>query len=231
MTHPWQYDETIQVGTDYRDSDEVEAYDQRMAKVRNFSLEIEQISHALAIAPESTVWEIGTGTAELALGIALRCKRIYAIDVSEPMLAYAHAKARRRNIANIEFHTGGFLTGFHPPQPVDAIFTQLALHHLPDFWKLVGLKRLYRTLVKGGTFVMSDIVYPSFVEDYDRYFDEFLDDIRARAGDKMAAETARHIQKEYSTLDWIMEGILRQAGFRVHRKQYHGILTMYVCKK
>lgn len=35
MNNPWQYDETIQVGTDYRDENEVRAYDRRMQTLRD----------------------------------------------------------------------------------------------------------------------------------------------------------------------------------------------------
>jgi hypothetical protein len=40
MSYPWQYDETIQVGTDYRDVNEVRAYDQRMQDLRDVQADL-----------------------------------------------------------------------------------------------------------------------------------------------------------------------------------------------
>jgi tRNA G46 methylase TrmB len=75
MNYPWQYDETIQVGTDYRDAYEVHDYDQRMQKLRKIGSEANEIKKALKLSLNSTVWEIGTGTGECALAIASKTKR------------------------------------------------------------------------------------------------------------------------------------------------------------
>jgi len=75
MNYPWQYDETIQVGTDYRDANEVHDYDQRMHKLRNIGSEANEIQNALKLSLNSTVWVIRTGTGEYALAIASKTKR------------------------------------------------------------------------------------------------------------------------------------------------------------
>ena len=36
----------------------------------------------------------------------------------------------------------GFLTFTAPEEPVDAVLSSIALHHLPDFWKGVALQRI-----------------------------------------------------------------------------------------
>lgn len=64
MKYPWQYDETVQVGTDYQDASEVHDYDQRMHKLRDIGMEADEIKKALALSRDSTVWEIGSGTGE-----------------------------------------------------------------------------------------------------------------------------------------------------------------------
>ncbi len=60
MEYPWQYDETVQVGTDYRDDSEVRSYDQRMQRFRDVEREVDEIREALLPSPESAVWEFGT---------------------------------------------------------------------------------------------------------------------------------------------------------------------------
>lgn len=133
MDCPWQYDETIQIGTDYSDPKEVAAYDQRMQNLRDVNAEAKDIQKALALSRDSIVWEIGTGTGECALALADAVKHVYATDISQTMLEYARLKAEQRHISNITFKNGGFLSGFRPNYPVDGVVTQLSLHHLPDF--------------------------------------------------------------------------------------------------
>lgn len=229
--YPWQYDESIQVGTDYRDETEVRRYDERMQRLRDIPGEIDAIREAVELSEDMVVWEIGTGTGELALGLARHCRHVFAVDVSETMLAYAANKARGRRAANVSFHRGGFLSGFRPPSHVDAVVSQLALHHLPDFWKAVAVRRLWEVLGPGGRFYLRDVVFPSTVEDYDTYFAAAIDEMRSKAGDDMARSVANHIQKEFSTLDWVLEGMLARAGFRILRKNVEGLLTAYGCVK
>jgi len=133
MPYPWTYDENIQVGTDYADVQEVLAYDRDMASLRDVAAEVEIVANALLLDADSTVWEIGTGTGEMALGLAARCSRVWATDVSPAMLEAARKKASARGLLNAAFGSGGFLDGFSPDHTVDGVVTQLALHHLPDF--------------------------------------------------------------------------------------------------
>lgn len=231
MQYPWQYDETIQVGVDYMDEKEVDAYDERMQALRNISQEVEEIRSALNLYSDAVVLEIGAGTAEFALGIASHSRHVHAVDISPAMLSFARRKAADRKITNVSFHSGGFLSGFEPQEPVEAIVSQLALHHLPDFWKTIALRRMREWLKDGGRLYLRDVVYPSDVEDYASFFASVIDGIRSAAGDEMARETIEHIKKEFSTLDWIFEGMIERAGFRIVRKNAQDFLTAYLCEK
>jgi 2-polyprenyl-3-methyl-5-hydroxy-6-metoxy-1,4-benzoquinol methylase len=55
------------------------------------------------------------------------------------MIAYAKQKAQKDGISNISFLQAGFLSYEHNGSPLDIIVSNLALHHLPDFWKMIGL--------------------------------------------------------------------------------------------
>ena len=231
MSHPRQYDESVQVGTDYRDENEVREYDQRMRRLRDVAKETSDIAEAIAVSPSSTAWEIGTGTGECALFLSGQCSRVYATDVSPAMLAYARHKAEERQIDNVVIELGGFLSGFQPEAPVDAIVSQLALHHLPDFWKLRALENIALKLRKGGRFYLKDVVFPSQTADYDAYFEAIVAGIEQQAGDDFARKMIAHIKSEFSTLDWILEGMMDRAGLRVLRKECSGFLTSYVCEK
>jgi SAM-dependent methyltransferase len=77
---------------------------------------------------------MGCGTGAFALHAAPYYRKIYAVDIARAMLGRARRKARKAGLTNIEFRRGGFLTYEHADDPVDAVVSVLALHHLPDFW-------------------------------------------------------------------------------------------------
>lgn len=231
MTYPWHYDESIQVGVDYRDPKEVEAYDGQMQGLRDPAADAKAIAAALALSKDSIVWEIGTGTGECGLALASACKQVYATDVSPAMLSFARKKAEQRRIHNVAFEVGGFLSGYQPEDSVDAIVSQLALHHLPDFWKARALETIVKKLRPKGRLFLKDVVFPSDIDDYDSFFRQFVEDMRARAGEVIAEETIQHIRAEYSTMDWILEGMLERAGLKILKKDTKAFLTAYLCER
>lgn len=231
MSYTWQYDETMQVGTDYRDQDEVSAYDDRMQKLRNIDTEARDIQEALGLSIDSTVWEIGTGTGECALALAHSVTHVYATDISMTMLEYGRRKASQRGVRNITFAEGGFLSGFRPKHSVDGIVTQLALHHLPDFWKSRALVGIANSLRPRGRLYLRDVVFPSATDDYGVFFEKVIDEVRSHAGDEVAQQTVQHIKSEFSTLDWILEGLITRSGLKIVEKNCKGFLSVYVCEK
>lgn len=231
MNPPWQYDETIQVGTDYRDPQEVALYDQRMQKLRDVATEAKNIKEALALSEDSIIWEIGTGTGECALALASTVEHVYATDVSPAMLEHARHKAELRSVRNVTFEAGGFLSGFQPPHPVDGIITQLALHHLPDFWKSRAFAGIARHLRPKGRLYLRDVVFPSATDDYDDFFREAIDGVRVHAGDEVAQQTIQHIKTEFSTLNWILEGMIERSGLQIIEKDCQGFISVYVCER
>jgi len=228
----WQYNEMKQVGVDYTDIFEVQAYDSRMKKLRDIKKETKDIISAVNLTREQKVLEIGTGTGELSIEFAKYCRKVYAVDVSPVMLEFASKKAKSQGINNTEYYNAGFLTYEHQGEPLDVIVSQLALHHLPDFWKLIALKRIYAMLKEGGKFYLKDTVYSFEVENYKDFFNTWLSGIRQVAGEELALDTEIAIRDEFSTCDWIMEGLIKRAGFTIDSINYHdGFLAVYVCIK
>lgn len=227
----WYYDELKQVGVDYTDIEEVKVYDLHMQKLRDIESESESIRELLKIKNNDSVLEIGTGTGELALNISAHCKRVVAIDISKTMIHFARMKAENQNKKNIQFCNAGFLTYDNQSELFDVIVTQLTLHHLPDYWKMMALKRIYSMLKEDGKLYLRDVVFPSKIQDYDSYFANIIADLKKSAGNKVAEETEIHIKDEFSTLDWIMEGLLKTAGFQIENIQSDGFIASYLCKK
>lgn len=232
MNQRWHYNEMKQVGTDYADAKEVEAYDARMRKLRNIREETEKILGSLDIKKDQTLLEIGCGTGEFAITAAGRCRKVIAADVSMPMLEFARQKAKKQDVKNIEFHNAGFLTYEHSGEPVDAAVSQLALHHLPDFWKMIALRRVCALLKQGGRFYLKDTVYSFDINNYEDFFNRFIEFFRNTVGDEMTVDAETAVREEYSTLGWIMEGLLERAGFHIDYKEYsEGFMAVYVCTR
>ena len=147
-----------------------------------------------------------------------------AIDVSSIMLQYAQKVAKARKLS-AEFVYGGFLTPLLH-QTYDGVVSVVALHHLPDLWKAVALDNIRQSMKTGGRFVLRDVVFTFEPGQHAKAFDGFVN----ACPKTMSAETNRHIAKEYSTLDWIMDGLLERAGFKIEKKNANfASLVQYLC--
>lgn len=225
----WQWDELIQRGTDYASVAEVRAYDERMGAIRDVGAETRRILDLLEVSSTYALLEIGTGTGAFARAAARRYRAVIAADVSPAMLEYAAARATEEGISNIDFVRAGFLSYEHRGEPLTAIVSQLALHHLPDVWKVVALRRLAGMMAAGGRLYLTDVVFPDEAQhDWPRYVEGFVERMPEEIRDEMAC----HIREEFSTFDWIMRGIIERAGFAIESAEMEGeFLAHYLCRR
>jgi ubiquinone/menaquinone biosynthesis C-methylase UbiE len=148
------------------------------------------------------------------------------------MLRYAEKKAGARGISNVDFLRGGFLTYRHEGEPLDGIVSQIALHHLPDFWKQIALLRMADMLAEGGKLCLRDVVYSFDPAEHGRFLDDLISKAAEKAGPQFANSISDHVKKEYSTMDWIMQGLIERAGFEIERTTHNqGFFALYLCKK
>ena len=229
----WQRDETVQVGTDYSDPAQVEAYEARMERVfEHTDVEHDAVIKLTGLSADSTLVDIGAGGGAFAVRAAGHCRNVHAVDVSAAMLVCARKAARRAGVDNIEFHHAGFLTYEHDGDPADVVVSQGALHHLPDAWKLIGLTRLAEVLGTGGKLYLKDLVFTFDPREYAQSFDGIVRSVADFFGEEeMGRQAEQHIRDEFSTWDWIMEGLLRRAGFRIDLADYRAGLATYVCTR
>ncbi len=228
----WQYNELKFSGVDYSSVEQVAAFDAVHKKFRDYANGTEEIIRRLGIDSNTTVIDLGSGTGAFTLHAAGRCKKIHAVDISAAMIDYCRQQAEKEGLTNIEFHQGGLLSYEHADEPADAAVCIAALHHLPDFWKLKALTRCRGMLKPGGRLLLFDIVFPSTQPDLDRKIDEFIKGMEVMAGARLAEEAVIHVRDEFSTYDWIMEGIIRRSGFQIDAAEYgKGFQSTYVCTK
>jgi putative AdoMet-dependent methyltransferase len=222
----WQWNEIQQVGTDYMDVTEVEQYEQRMGEFRDLAAEDEAILATLALGAHSRVLEIGTGTGHFARAAARAGHRVTALDVSQTMLQYAENRMKSEGLAGIEFCHAGFLTFSAAPGTFDAAVSVVALHHLPDLWKADAIQNIRRALKPGGQFLLCDIVFSSIDSNRLSQFDAFI----GTMPESTRQGAIGHVTREYSTLDWIMEGLLLRAGFQIQNiVATQAPLIQYLC--
>lgn len=228
----WIYNEFNKVGTDYSKEEVVGDYDDDMEQFRDYDQEVLTFLEKLGVTnPEDlTVIDLGCGTGAFAIHAAKHFKKIIAVDVSPETLTIADAKAEARDIHNIEFINSGFLQ-FQPTEPVDVIHTKWTLHHIPDYWKQAALLNMNRMLKPGGVLYISDVIY-KFAPDYESYLSDTVKDVAERFNEQFVAETKIHIRDEYSTFDWVMEGVIERAGFRIRASNTEDSLeSEYFCRK
>lgn len=228
----WQYDEMKLSGVNYNSTEFSDKYDERHQKMRDFKKEAEERIKLLGLESQSTVIDMGCGTGAFAINAASYYKKIYAIDISQLMINHARKKANEAGIDNIEFHHGGFLTYEHKDEPVDGIVCSLVLHHLPDFWKQVALQRLIQMLKPGGKLLLFDVVFFFDMDKYESCVNEIIHAMVSRLGETMKKELETHIRQEYSTFDWVMEGMLKKVGLKINKADYiEGFFATYLCEK
>ena len=232
LPESWLYDETKSSGVDYSQAEEVAAYDCMHRKFRDYEKSTEEIIRRLALGPGDTVIDLGAGTGAFALHAAKRCGTVYAVDVSAAMIDYCRERAAEAGVTNIVFCRAGLLTYQHAAEPADAAVCVAVLHHLPDFWKVAALTRCRAMLKPAGKLYLFDIVFPSDKENLQDRIDAWIASIEKMANARLAREAVIHARDEFSTYDWIMEGIIKRSGFRIDVAEYaEGFRATYVCTK
>jgi putative AdoMet-dependent methyltransferase len=228
----WQFDEMKSCGAKFNNKFCARKYDKQHGKFRDYKKESEEIMSLLALGPQQTVIDMGCGTGAFVIHAASYFKKVYAVDISQVMLKCARKKVEKAGLQNVEFCRGGFLTYRHCAEPVDAIVSTLALHHLPDFWKLVAFKRLIQMLKTDGKLLLFDVVFSFDPTNYEFFIQEFIQSMTDRMGDQMKKELETHFRQEFSTYDWVMEGLLEKAGFEIEKANYReGFFATYLCTK
>lgn len=125
----------------------------------------------LRILPPLEVADLGSGEGLLAELLALRCRRVIAVDNSEKIIAFAAAKAKKAGLTNLEFRLGDLEAPPIEEESVDLVVLSQALHHATDPQRaLVSAGRILRP---GGQVLILDLRQHGFVQAKQLYGDRW----------------------------------------------------------
>jgi len=225
------FDELQHAGPEHLDPAYVAGYDRKARTDVSGDL---GLLRDLGLRDSSTVLDIGAGTGTFALAAAPLCQRVVAVDVSPAMLDALRAKLETSGLTNVECVRAGFLTYETPAETVDFVYSRNALHHLPDFWKGIALKRIAGMLRRGGFLRLRDLVYSFAPEGADDAFEAWLAQAPLNAEEGWTREELEtHIRDEYSTFSWLLEPMLEHAGFAIEDATHASsrAFSAYTCRK
>ncbi|MGZ6962949.1 MAG: class I SAM-dependent methyltransferase [Acidimicrobiia bacterium] len=226
----WLLDEVSHAGRENLDADHVARYD------RKEDAQAEAEVHLLqgrGLDSTSTVLDIGAGTGQFTLAVAPVCRRVIAVDISPVMLSRLRVNVEARGLTNVECVEAGMLT-YEPTDELDFVYSRLALHHLPDFWKAVALDRLHCALRPGGVLRLWDVVYGFELGEAPARIEAWC----ATGGTSMdagwtRAELEEHVRDEHSTFTWLLEPMITRAGFTIEDASYSKdlVVASYLLRK
>lgn len=226
----WLLDEVASAGRENLDAAHVWRYD--IKEDADAEAEVALLKE-LGLHSDSAVIDLGAGTGQFTLAVATACARVVAVDVSPVMMARLMEKIVEADVMNVEVVQSGFLTYEHQGQPVDFVYSRFALHHLPDFWKAVALKRVRELLRPGGVLRLWDVVYdfdPAEAEErIEAWCAPFGGDVEEGWS---RAELEEHVRDEHSTFRWLLEPMLERSGFTIETAEYSsdGIFGKYIVR-
>lgn len=226
MKPDWYYDDLTQVGLDFAEDAQVASYD---ARQKGDAAGARALLQGLELKTGQRYADIGCGTGLLAVEAAKLGAEVTAIDISPAMLKAAQGRAGDTGVTIQTLHAG-FLSLPDDLGGFDLVTSCFAFHHLPDFWKAEALMRLKTHISPEGRFFLRDVVFScppqeiaSAVESWARY----LSDHTGYGRDELAV----HLRAEHSTFDWILEGLLERAGYRIlTSKKTPPVYADYLCQ-
>jgi SAM-dependent methyltransferase len=224
----WFINEIGHAGSEHLDPEYVAGYDRKAATDPAEDLAILQ---ERGLDETHTLVDLGAGTGTFALAAAPFCRRVVAVDVSRPIFDVLEEKLAHAGVGNVETVHAGFLSYEHHGEPADFVYSRHALHHLPDFWKVVALNRIAAMLRPGGVLLLRDLVYSFDPDETERVIESWLS---GASGDAAVGwtrdELATHVREEYSSFSWLLEPMLERSGFRIQDVQHHGsTYSTYIC--
>jgi 2-polyprenyl-3-methyl-5-hydroxy-6-metoxy-1,4-benzoquinol methylase len=109
--------------------------------------------------PGVQVVDLGSGTGQISLPLALRGAQVLAVDVSSAMTRQLQSEAQRRGALSVDALALPIEELALPPRSVDLVVSSYALHHLRDHDKALLVSAAYGWLRPGGQLVVADMMF------------------------------------------------------------------------
>lgn len=231
QTPSWSLDELAHAGPEHLEPGYVEHFDEKSPT--DFSETLDTLE-SLGLDRWSTLVDMGAGTGSFAVSASPHAGRVVAVDISPTMVAYARRRVSELGLTNVEVIQGGYLSYEHRGEPADFVHSRNTLHQLPDFWKVLALRRVHAMLRPGGVLHLEDLAFSFPLESTDAAIDAWLRSAsRDPAKGWTAGEYVTHLREEYSTFSWLLEDMLERAGFDVLQSWFSDsmIYAEYDCRK
>jgi SAM-dependent methyltransferase len=216
-------DERAFAGREHLDPAYVEGYDR---KAGTDVVDDVALLQRLGLDEASTLVDLGAGTGLFAAAVAPLARRVVAVDPSPAMLERARARG------GFEVVEAGFLSYEHAGDAPQFVYSRNALHHLPDYWKGIALARIRDLLAPGGVLVLRDLVYSFEPHEAGEVLEAWYAAAARDARDGWTrAELETHVRDEHSTYAWLLEPLVRHAGFELRDAWYSESRTYarYIC--
>lgn len=116
-----------------------------------------EIAAAIGLKPGMSIADVGAGTGiyepifSKAVGPA---GKVYAVDISKPLLAFIEKSMRQQGINNVTIVVGSDTATNLPANSVDVVFTSDVYHHFE--YPQAVLADIRRVLKDGGQFIVVD---------------------------------------------------------------------------
>lgn len=122
------------------------------------SATIDAVVAEAALASHMSVLDMGCGSGQLTVPLALRVAHVTAVDVSAAMIELLHENLSREGLANVTSRVEALERLTLPPSSVDVVVSNYALHHLADVEKRRLLDAALVWLRPGGRIVIGDLM-------------------------------------------------------------------------
>ncbi len=126
----------------------------------------------LRILPPLVIADLGSGEGLVSELLALRAKRVIAVDNSEKMVEFGASKARAGGLNNLEFRLGDLEEPPIEDASVDLVILSQALHHAESPSR--AIRGAHRILKPGGQAVILDLLAHRFEAVKELYGDRWL---------------------------------------------------------